>query len=91
MSSFAEAVDLKKVPLRPTYGKPKSVTIIVIRIMLALCLRKGFIIPVHSVKSKKYHIGWENVEDGVFSTLCIPPSSKKSMIGDMRTSSLLGQ
>ena len=34
MSSFAEAVDLKKVPLRPTYGKPKSVTIIVINVSI---------------------------------------------------------
>jgi len=43
LSSFVEAVavDLKKVPQRPTYGKPKSVTSIVIRIMLELFLRKG--------------------------------------------------
>ena len=49
LSSFAEAVDLKKVPLRPTYGKHKSVTFIVIWIMLALCLRKGFNIPVQNI------------------------------------------
>ena len=35
-------------------------------------------IPVHSGQSKKYHIGWGNVEDRVYTL----PLSKKFVIGD---------
>ena len=71
VSSFAEAVDLKKVQLRLTYGKPKSVTFIVYMDNVSIVSEEGVQHPC-----PKYHIGWENVEDRVCN--CVLPLLAKN-------------